>query len=140
MSRRRLLAWMLLMMSTHALGCGSREDTDDLNDVYTVRAGAIDVVLLSAHPSIRPGKDSYVVEFRSAGGDLVDVGQVKATASMPMPGMAPMVGGVDIRRTDTPGRYTVASDLAMIGDWRLALEWAGPAGPGSANMSLAVQP
>jgi hypothetical protein len=132
--------WMFLMMTAQAVACGSGEDIATLNEVDRVRAGTIDVVLLSAHPSVRPGKDNYVIEFRSADGATVDVGQVKATASMPMPGMAPMVGGVDITGTDTPGRYAVASNLSMVGDWRLALEWAGPAGSGSVNMSLSVQP
>ena len=123
-----------------AVGCGTGDNVANLNEVRRVRSGVVELVLLSEHPSIRPGKDDYVIEFRSADGQLVDVGHVMASASMPMPGMAPMVGSVDITTTDTPGRYAVASDLSMIGDWRVALEWSGPAGSGSVNMSLAVQP
>jgi hypothetical protein len=45
-----------------------------------------------------------------------------------------MFGTSDVQRSDTPGRYTVASDLAMAGTWRLTIEWDGPAGHGSASL------
>lgn len=140
MTRRPILAWILLVGAAQAVGCGSGDSPATLNEVRRARSGAVEVVLLSANPAIRLGKDNYVVEFRSAAGQLVDVGQVRATASMPMPGMGPMIGSVEITATSTPGRYAVMSDLSMIGDWRVTLEWSGPAGSGSVNMSLAVQP
>lgn len=140
MTRSAVRSWILVVVAAQVTACGSADDVADLHEVGRGRAGALEVVLLSANQSVRPGKDSYLVEFRSADGRPVDVGEVMATASMPMPGMAPMIGGIDITPTSTAGRYAVASDLSMIGDWRLALEWSGPAGAGSGKLSVAVQP
>ena len=82
------------------------------------------------------GKDALTIEFRRAsGGDLVDVGTVKAGATMPMAGMAPMLGSIFVEPTGTPGRYTADTELSMAGGWQLKLEWDGPAGRGSATFN-----
>jgi hypothetical protein len=94
----------------------------------------LDVVLLSAGETLKQGKGAFVIEFRDASGGLVDVGTVKVSASMPMPGMAPMFGESAITPTDTKGRYDVASDLSMAGTWRFTVTWDGPAGRGSVSM------
>jgi hypothetical protein len=108
--------------------------------VATVRSGSLDVVLLSRQAALGQGKDSATIEFRSASDrSLVDVGTVKATATMAMAGMAPMSGGVAVERTNTAGRYLASSDLGMAGQWRLTVEWDGPAGSGSATFAPMVQ-
>jgi hypothetical protein len=95
---------------------------------------------LSPNDALRQGKDTFVLEFRSAAdGQLADVGDVRANATMPMAGMAPMAGSVEVRPTDTKGRYSMATDLSMAGDWRIGVEWGGPAGTGSAVLSTSVQ-
>ena len=71
-------------------------------------------------------------------GELVGVGTVKVSATMTMPGMAPMFGSGDVQRSDQPGRYTVASDLGMAGTWRSTVGWDGPAGRGSVALSGTV--
>jgi len=126
-----LLAAMLVVS-----GCG-RGNTP-LTQLQSARSGALEVVLLSDHDGIRHGKDTFVVEFKSADGSLVDVGTVRASASMPMAG-APMFGSIDLQRTGVPGRYTATSDFSMAGTWRLNVEWDGPAGRGSVNLSGTVQ-
>jgi hypothetical protein len=99
----------------------------------------VDVVLLSPTGAVRHGKDSFVVEFRSASdGALIDVGAVKAGATMPMGG-TPMLGSIDIKKSDVPGRYEATSDLSMAGTWRINLEWNGPAGRGTLAFSGSVQ-
>jgi hypothetical protein len=72
-------------------------------------------------------------------GRLLDVGSVKGSAVMPMPGMSPMFEQVNIQPTSVPGRYSGSTDLGMTGGWQLGLEWDGPAGQGSANLSPTVQ-
>jgi hypothetical protein len=112
-----------------------------LTELQRVRSGQLDVVLLSAHDAITHGQDSFVIEFRSADGALVDVGDVTASATMPMPGM-PMFGSIDVKRTSVAGRYAADAKFDMAGTWRMVVEWNawnGAAGKGSVSLSGRVQ-
>jgi YtkA-like protein len=121
-----------------AAACGGGDQTAQLKELQRVKAGALDVVLLAPGDAIKQGKGSFVLEFRDAGGNLVDVGMVTVGASMPMPGMAPMFGGSTVMPTEMRGRYEVASDFGMAGTWRLQIAWDGPAGKGSASLPGSV--
>lgn len=117
--------------------CGAGQNVQ-LKELQRVKTGALDVVLLAPGDSLKQGKGSFVLEFRDAGGNLVDVGNVMVGASMPMPGMAPMFGESTVTPSATKGRYDVASDLGMAGTWRLQIAWDGPAGKGSASVPGSV--
>ena len=127
-----VLALAALLLSTGACAHAAT-DNSDLIELQRVRSNDIDIVLLSDDGTLTHGKDSFIVEFRRGNG-LVDVGTVKAGATMPMAGMAPMLGSSFIEKTETPGRYKVDTDLGMSGGWTLKLDWDGPAGKGSASM------
>jgi hypothetical protein len=110
----------------------------NLTEVERVKSGPVDIVLLSGDGVLHQ-KDSFTIEFRSStGGALVNVGNVRASASMPMPGM-PMFGTIEVQPADAPGRYTAKVNLEMTGGWRIALQWDGPAGRGSVNFTGTVQ-
>lgn len=123
----------LFTASCHTNGAGS-----DLIEVQRAHVGDLDVVLLSNDGSLTHGKDTFTLEFRR-GDTLVDVGTVKAGASMVMAGMAPMLGSVFLEKGDAPGRYEAETDLGMSGGWQLKLEWDGPAGKGSTNMQATAE-
>jgi len=107
--------------------------------VQTVRAGPLDVVLLSATGSLRQGRNSFTIEFRRTGTPtLVDVGTVRASGNMSMPGMV-MSSGLEVTPTKTPGRYAATAEFGMAGAWQMAIEWDGPAGPGSVSFEGGVQ-
>jgi len=107
--------------------------------VQTVRAGDVDVVLLSPTGTLRQGRNSFTIEFRRTGTDaLVDAGAVRASASMAMPGMA-MSGGLQVTPTDVPGRYAATAEFGMAGAWQMALEWDGPGEKGSVRFEGGVQ-
>jgi Cu(I)/Ag(I) efflux system membrane protein CusA/SilA len=112
--------------------------TAGLTTVQEVSAGNLRIVLLSPTGPLKQGRNSYTIEFRSLDGALVDVGTVKASANMTMPGMV-MTGGTQIQRTAVAGRYEATGEFAMAGAWQMALEWDGPAGHGSVNFEGAVQ-
>jgi hypothetical protein len=116
-------------------GCSGRATT--LTELQKVKSGMVDVVLLSPHDGLQHGKDDFVLEFRSADGTLLDVGDVRANASMPMSGM-PMFGSINVHKTETPGRYAATGEFSMAGTWRVTVEWVGPGGPGSVNFSGTV--
>jgi hypothetical protein len=135
------LAAALLALALVSTACGpSGGGTAHSTEVAKVRSGTLDVVLLSQQAALGQGKSTATIEFRSTSdGSLVDVGTVKATATMSMAGMAPMSGDVSVEPTSTAGRYLATSNLGMAGQWRMAVEWSGAAGSGSANFSPMVQ-
>ena len=68
----------------------------------------------------------------------MDVGEVRLMASMSMPGMV-MPGAVEISRTQTPGRYAASGEFGMAGQWRMTVEWNGPAGRRTASFDGEVR-
>jgi anion-transporting ArsA/GET3 family ATPase len=137
---RSLLHWgfLLTLIAATASGCGKAEEAPALKEVQRVHSGALDVILLSPTGALRQGKDSFVLEFRAADGQLVDAGTVNVNATMVMAGMAPMLGGSTVSPTATKGRYDVRTDLNMAGGWRFTVEWNGPAGQGSTSLAGTV--
>ena len=117
---RPVLVSMLVTMAA----CSAPEK---LTEIQRVHSGSLDVVLLSPDGLLHQ-TGQFVVEFRSAGGRLVDVGAVRAKATMPMAGMAPMFGSIDLKPLGEAGRYTATGRMEMIGGWRIEIAWKGPAG------------
>jgi hypothetical protein len=114
-------------------------EPDAMPVAQIVKVGEIEVVLRAPGGTLTQGRNRFLLEFRQAGGGtLVDVGQARAAASMPMPGMT-MSGGLDVQRTDVPGRYAVTGEFGMAGAWQWVVEWDGPAGTGSATFEGGVQ-
>ena len=128
-----------VLIGIAAAGCGRKENATPLKELQRVRSGDLDVVLLTPDDALTHGKDSFVLEFQSPAGELRDVGTVKANATMPMAGMPPMFGSLELRPLDAPGRYLVDSDLGMAGTWQINVQWQGPAGSGSTTLRGAVQ-
>ena len=107
--------------------------------VQTVRAGALDIVLLSQSGALRTGRNAFTIEFRRAGTEtLVDAGRVRASANMTMPCMA-MSGNLQVMPSDIAGRYAATAEFGMAGAWQMSVEWDGPAGKGSVNFQGGVQ-
>ena len=129
------MRFVIALVATALLAsCGSQDATAQLKELRRVKAGMLDVVLLSPGDALQQGKGTFVLEFRDPAGALVDVGTVTVGASMPMAGMGPMFGECAVTPSATKGRYDVASDLGMAGTWRFAIAWDGPAGRGSTSM------
>ena len=107
--------------------------------VQTIRAGDLDIALLSPTGTLRQGRNGFTFEFRRAGTTTsVDVGTVRASANMSMPGMV-MSGGLQVTPTSVSGRYVATAEFGMAGAWQMAIEWNGPAGQGSVNFQGGVQ-
>ncbi len=119
------------------VSCNRAPAGTDLIELQRIRSGSLDVVLLSNDGTLSHDKDTLTIEFRR-GEDLVDVGAVKAAATMPMAGLPEMQGSVFLKRGDVPGRYTAETDLSMSGGWKLTIEWDGPAGRGTTTFQATV--
>jgi len=120
-------------------GCSSSAPQGAMKEIQHAKAGALDLVLLGPSDALAQGKGFVILEFRDGSGSLVDVGAVKVNATMTMAGMAPMIGGSEVKPTPAPGRYEIATDFSMAGTWQLAVEWDGPKGHGSARMPGTVR-
>ena len=130
----RLRIVSVLIVSTLVLSAcsSSKPDAPKLTELQRTKSGDMDVVLLAQKDAIPTGKSQATLEFQTARDHrLVDVGTVNVGASMEMAGMGPMLGSVFVKKGDTPGRYTLDTDLGMTGTWRLKVDWNGPRGTGS---------
>jgi len=122
-------------------GGGGRSVTSvsDSGVVQTVRSGDVEIVLRSPDASLRQGRNSFTIEFRRPGtGELLDVGTVRASANMAMPGMV-MSSVLQVSPSGVRGRYVATAEFGMSGAWQMTLEWNGPAGQGSVNFHGSVQ-
>ncbi|MGH9255167.1 MAG: FixH family protein, partial [Vicinamibacterales bacterium] len=108
------LAAALFLMALLSAACGqSGGVTEHQTEAAKVRSGGLDVVLLSREAALSRGQNTATIEFRSTSDNsLVHVGTVKASATMSMPGMAPMMGPVVVQPTYSPGRYMATSDIS----------------------------
>ena len=104
-----------------------------------MRTGDLDITLRSPSGVLSQGRQSFVIEFRRADSSTrVDVGTVRASANMPMPGMV-MSSGLQVSPGGIPGQYRATAEFGMAGAWRFSIEWDGPAGRGSAGFEGSVQ-
>ena len=82
----RFLHGIAVVFAAFALiSCGRPTAGSDLIELQRIRSGDLDVVLLSNDGRLSHDTDTMTVEFRR-GDTLVDVGTVKAAATMPMAG------------------------------------------------------
>src|SRR3954471_530583 len=135
------LAFPLILSTVVLAACtSSTPQPRKLTELQRTKSGDLEIVLLAPGDALPAGKSQPTLEFQ-AGADhhLVDVGSVKASATMTMPGMPPMLGSVFVNKTNTAGRYSIDADLGMTGTWRLTVEWDGPAGKGSASFPGTVR-
>jgi YtkA-like len=129
----------VLALALMVTSCGGGSAPANMTELQRLRSGTMDVVVLSPREGLQHGKDTFLIEFRStSNGNLTDVGDVRASATMPMPGM-PMFGSIDVQRTDVAGRYRASGEFSMAGAWRVTIEWNGTDGRSSVSFTGNVQ-
>lgn len=108
--------------------------------IATHKTRDLQITLSSESGQWAPGDNAFVLEFASAKTrQPVDVGTVSLSASMAMPGMAPMVTGATLSADKTPGRYIGKISFPDRGTREVRVRWEGPAGKGSARLSVPVR-
>lgn len=91
--------------------------------IRTVESDGVEITLRSADGRLHQGRNTFVIEFRStATRRLSEVGAVRGSGAMPMPGMA-MSGALEVAATSAPGRYTAVAEFGMAGTWQFVIEW-----------------
>ncbi len=142
--RRAAFVWAaVVMLILGAVAAEWRQTRGAATDVagtpiQTVSSGAVRLTLLSESGALRQGRNRFWLEFRDAGGRLMDAGPVTLAAAMPMPGMV-MPAGIEVVPTAVPGRYHASGEFGMSGAWQMTVEWTGPAGRESASFQGSVQ-
>jgi len=139
---RHYFVSVLIVLAAVMTACTSKPESEPakLTELQRAKSGDLDVVLLAKTDALAQGKSQATLEFqRGSDHRLVDVGTVRIGASMEMPGMGPMLGSVAVDKGDAPGRYTLDTDLAMTGTWKLTVQWDGPAGAGSVTLPGTVR-
>jgi hypothetical protein len=97
------------------------------------------ITLLSESGQWSKGKNSFVLQFTSAATKQpLDVGKITLSTSMAMPGMAPMAADATFK-ADKPGRYLGTIEFSDTGTRQVTISWDGPAGRGSAKLSVPVR-
>ena len=148
-ARRAVLFGLIALVTVSGLfgfwkfggrGGGQRAASESNSGVVqTIRSGDVEIVLRSADAALRQGRNNFTIEFRRPDtGELLDVGTVRASANMTMPGMV-MSSGLQVTPSGLPGRYAATAEFGMSGAWQMAIDWSGPAGQGSVNFQGSVQ-
>ena len=131
---------MMLLFVLALTGCGGKStSTENLKEVATHAVGSVTVVLLNGTGELKQGQNQFVVQFRDAKGQPIDVGTVQLGSSMSMPSMAPMSGDSEITPAGQTGTYRVKSNFAMSGSWHFTVSWNGPSGQGSTAFNSNVR-
>lgn len=141
MSRTRFPLWTVVwafLLSTSLLGGGAWGAEPKV--IQTYKSKDVVIALLGDSGQWKPGKNSFVVEFKSvATQGPIDAGKVSLSTSMVMPGMAPMVAGASLTPDKAPGRYLGTISFPDTGTRQVTITWDGPAGKGSARLSVPVR-
>ena len=109
----------------------------DLKPIKTQKAKDITVRVMSESGQWTQGKNTFVLEM-TKDGKPVDGGKTTLSASMAMPGMAPMVTGATLE-PEGPGRYRGTIDFPDRGERQVTVAWDGPAGKGSTRFAVPVR-
>jgi hypothetical protein len=84
-----------------------------------------------------PAANDIFIEFRDAGGRLVDVGDVSFELTLSGPS-AILHSFSKVLRTSTPGQYRMTVQPQIVGDWQAKLIIIGPAGHAEASFPVTV--
>jgi len=136
---RRMIVVMAVVGVLVGAGFGTMSWSAELTTIQTQKTKDAVITLKSETGQWKPGKNTFVLEFASPSGQPLDAGKVTLSASMGMPGMAPMVTGATLSPDKAPGRYLGTIDFPDRGTRQVTVTWDGPAGKGSAAFSVPVR-
>ena len=109
-------------------------------EIESHTAGDMVITLSNEKGELAQGQNTFVIAFRSASTNQpVDAGTIMLSASMAMPGMAPMVAPIEISPAGKPGQYVVKADFGMSGSFGVDVRWDGPGSRGSTSFHSSVR-
>ena len=94
--------------------------------------------LYTSENHLGPASNDMFIEFRDAGGKLVDVGDVRF--ELVLSGPAAILHSVfKGLRTSTPGQYRVTVRPQIVGEWQAKLTITGPSTNAEASFPVTVR-
>jgi len=109
-------------------------------EIESHTAGDTVITLSNEKGELAQGQNTFVIAFHSASTKQpVDAGTIMLSASMAMPGMAPMVAPIEISPAGKPGQYVIKADFGMSGSFAVDVRWDGPGGRGSTSFHSSVR-
>ena len=135
----RLIVVMGVVGALVGAGLDTTTWAAELKTMQTQKTRDAVIVLKSETGQWKSGKNTFVLEFTSSSGQPLDAGRVTLSATMAMPGMAPMVTGATVSPDKAPGRYLGTIDFPDSGTRQVTVSWDGPAGKGSTKFSVPVR-
>jgi hypothetical protein len=138
----RLLSIALISLAILAAACGSSAGT--ASSGKPIKSGPagndLTVTLGNSDGLLKKGKQTFTLTFANAAGKPVDVGSASLNFFMPAMGsMSAMNSSATLVTTSTPGLYSATADIEMSGDWQAQIKYDGPAGKGSATLTVTAQ-
>ena len=129
-----------LIVAAVVLSACNSSSAPATKEIESHTAGDMVITLSNEKGELAQGQNAFVIEFRSTSTKQpVDVGTITLSASMAMPGMAPMVAPIEISPSGKPGRYVVKADFGMSGSFAVDVRWDGPVGRGSTSFHSSVR-
>jgi len=109
-------------------------------EIESHTSGDMVITLSNEKGELAQGQNTFYIAFRSASTNQpVDAGTIMMSASMTMPGMAPMVAPIEISPAGKPGQYMVKAEFGMSGSFGFEVRWDGPGGRGSTSFHSSVR-
>jgi|SRR6185369_8779239 hypothetical protein len=129
-----------LIVAAVVLSACNSNSAPAAKEIESHTSGDMVITLSSETGQLAQGKNTFYIAFRSAGTNQpVDAGTIMLSASMTMPGMAPMVAPIEITPAGKPGQYIVKAEFGMSGSFGFEVRWDGPAGRGSTTFHSSVR-
>jgi hypothetical protein len=94
--------------------------------------------LFAAGNQLGPAENDLFIQFRDAGGDLVDVGDVQFELTLPAPDNI-LHKSWKALRTSTAGQYRVTVHPEIAGVWQAKLVINGPSASAEASFPVTVK-
>jgi hypothetical protein len=138
-NRRTYICLGTLTLATLILGACKSATVPETKEIQTQRTGDLIIALLNEKGELAMGQNRFIIAFRSASNQPVDVGTVTVGSSMAMPGMAPMTAPIELEPAGTTGQYAAKGDFAMSGSYKFEVRWDGPAGKGATSFNTNVR-
>jgi hypothetical protein len=129
-----------LIVAAMVLSACNSSNAPATKEIESHTSGDMVITLSNEKGELTQGQNTFYIAFRSASTNQpVDAGTIMLSASMTMPGMAPMVAPIEISPVGNPGQYMVKAEFGMSGSFGFELRWDGPVGRGSTSFHSSVR-
>ena len=125
--------------------CGSGSQPSGQNPIQgkVIKSAAagnnLTVTVSNDTGSLKTGEQEFWLAFTDPSGKAVDVGSASFNNHMAAMGsMEAMNDAATLTTTSVPGVYKAKIKVSMAGEWQGQVKYEGPAGNGSATLSLSA--